>query len=64
LRGVLPSKGPLHFVAELIELSIKPAKHPSHHDLHFSMPTVRIDHGLHLVRFDDGLIVLVVKSGI
>src|SRR4051812_36514630 len=62
--GVLPSKGPLHFLAESRELSIKPTEHPSKHDRHFGGATVWRDHGLHVVGFDDVLIVLGVKSGI
>ena len=60
----MPSKGPLHFIAEAIEGSIKPSELPSDCDRRLGIATVWVDHRLHLVGFDGVLIVFGVKSGI
>ena len=61
---VLPSKGPLHFIAEAIERSIKPPKLPSDGDRRLGIATVWVDHRVYLVGFDGVPIVLRVKTGI
>ena len=61
---VLPSKGPLHFIAEAIKGSSKPPELPSDSDRRLSIATVWVDHRFHLVGFDGVLIVFGVKAGI
>jgi hypothetical protein len=57
---VLPSKGPLHFIAE----AIKPPELPSDGDRRLGIATVWVDHRFHLVGFDGVLIVFGVKAGV
>ena len=61
---VLPSKGPLHFIAEAIEGSSKPPELPSDSDRRLGVASVWVDHRLHLVGFDGVLIGFGVKAGI
>ena len=61
---VLPSKGPLHFIAEAIEGSSKPPKLPSDGDRRLGIATVGVDHRVYLVGFEGVPIVLRVKTGI
>jgi len=62
--GVLPSKGPLHFIAEAIEGTSKPPELLSDGDRRFGIATIGVDHRFHLVGFDGVLIVFGVKAGI
>src|SRR5262245_9089914 len=62
--NVLPSKGPLHFIAEAIEGSIKPPKLPSNGDRRLGIATVWVDYRVYLVGFDGVPMVLRVKAGI
>ena len=55
-KGILPSKGPFHFVAQSIQTPSKPAEHPSNHDGCLRISTVWIDHRLHVVGFDECLL--------
>ena len=63
-KGILPSKGALYFVAQSIQTPIKPAEHPSNRDRRLGLAAIGRDHRLHVVRFDDVLVVLGVKAGI
>jgi hypothetical protein len=63
-KGILPSKGALHFVAQSIQPPIKPAEHPSNRDRRLGIAAIGIDHRLHVVSFDNVLGVLGVKASI
>lgn len=60
----MPSKGPLHFIAEAIERSSKPPELPSDGDRRLDIATVWVAHRFYLVGLDGVPIVLRVKAGI
>src|SRR4029450_9274620 len=61
---VLPSKGPLHVIAEAIEGSSKPPELPSESNRRLGVAAVWGDHRLHLVGFDGVLIGFGGKAGL
>src|SRR5215475_12850901 len=60
---VLPSKGPLRFIAEAIEGSSKPPELPSDSDRRLGVASVWGDHWFPLVGFDGVRIGFGVKTG-
>jgi len=51
-------------VAQSIQTPIKPAEHPRNRDRRLGIAAIGIYHRLHVVSFDDVLVVLGVKAGI